>query len=234
MAGVAFITGKKTVNDTQVDVFYIGTVESDGYTYFNDDHKYRYRTGDTSVIQLFYYPKQIWIQTNTIQDVNSLEFDVSAVLNAISGLLGGAGAANPNASVEAAVQWLVKKATTQYITYSQSNRNLNNPNGTSYDCSSFVITGFNEAGFNIQASYTGDMRAGFTAKGFKWIPGSNFPASQCIRGDILLNETRHTQVYIGDNKDVNCGSTPARVVTHSPNYWGTGWSGLLRYTGGNN
>lgn len=236
MAGVAFITGKKTVNDTQVDVFYIGTVESDGYTYFTDDHKYRYRTGDTSVIQLFYYPKQIWIQTNTIQDVNSLEFDVSAALNAISRLLGGAGAANPNASVEAAVQWLVMKADTQYITYSQDpvGRNLNNPDGKSYDCSSFVITGFNQAGFNIQAGTTHDMRAGFTAKGFQWIPGRRFESSQCIRGDILLNEGMHTQVYIGGGKDVNCGSTPAKVRAHNPDYSGVGWDGLLRYTGGNN
>ena len=231
MAGVAFITAKKIVNGNTVDVFYIGSVENDGYTYFNDDYKYRFRTGDKSIVQIFYYNKTIWVKTSNIQDINTLEFDVSAVLNAISGLLGGSGAANPNASVEAAVQWLITKATTQYITYSQSNRNLNNPNGSSYDCSSFVITGFNQAGFNIQASYTGNMRAGFTAKGFQWIPGSNFPASQCIRGDILLNESMHTQVYIGNNQDVNCGSTPARVVTHTPNYWGRGWNGILRYTG---
>ena len=129
MAGVAFITGKKTVNDTQVDVFYIGTVESDGYTYFTDDHKYRYRTGDTSVIQLFYYPKQIWIETNTIQEVESLEFDVSAALDAINGLLAGTGPTNPNASVEAAVQWCVYKANTHKVTYSstQEGIHLNDP-----------------------------------------------------------------------------------------------------------
>ena len=233
MAGVAFITGKKTVNDTQVDVFYIGTVESDGYTYFTDDHKYRYRTGDTSVIQLFYYPKQIWIETNTIQEVESLEFDVSAALDAINGLLAGTGPTNPNASVEAAVQWCVYKANTHKVTYSstQEGRHLNDPDAWSYDCSSFIITGFNQAGWDIPATYTGDMRAGFTSKGFVWHPGSSFSSNELIRGDILLNETHHTQMYIGGGQDVNCGSTPAKVMTHVNSYSRGGWDGFLRYQG---
>ena len=230
MAGVGFVTGKKFVDGEVRNVFYMASVQDDGYLYFNDEQFYRVKRDNTD-LQLFYIPKTHWIGTSVITDIDTTEFDPAGVLEAVGKLLGGGGAANPNASVEEAVKWLVNKASTQYITYSQSNRNLNNPNGTSYDCSSFVITGFNQAGFDIQATYTGDMRAGFTAKGFRWIPGSYFAASDCIRGDILLNETHHTQVYIGNNQDVNCGSTPARVVTHSPNYWGTGWDGILRYEG---
>ena len=75
------------------------------------------------------------------------------------------------------------------------------------------------------------MIAGFTAVGFEWIEGSSWESSQLQRGDILLNIANHTQMYIGDNQDVNCGSTPAKVQTHSTNYWGRGWDGILRYKG---
>lgn len=143
---------------------------------------------------------------------------------------GGVGAAS-SAAVEKAVQWMVDKANTGKVTYSQGTRNLKNPDGWSFDCSSFVITGFYVGGIDVNAGYTGNMRAGFTAAGFTWIPGSSFEASQLQRGDILLNESLHTQVYIGNGEDVNCGSTPARVMKHSVNYGGKGWHGVLRYTG---
>lgn len=141
----------------------------------------------------------------------------------------GTGSTASNAIVEAACQWLIKKATNNRITYSQSNRNLKNVNGTSYDCSSFIITGFYAAGLDVDATYTGDMKAGFMAKGFTWIPGSTFTSSQCQRGDILLSEEVHTQMYIGNNQDVNCGSTPAAVITHSSDNFGRSWDGILRY-----
>lgn len=143
----------------------------------------------------------------------------------------GTGSTASNATVEAAVQWLVNKATNNYITYSQSNRNLKNINGTSYDCSSFIITGFYAAGLDVDATYTGDMKAGFMAKGFTWIPGNTFTSSQCLRGDILLSIETHTQMYIGNNQDVNCGSTPAKVLTHAVDNYGRGWDGILRYVG---
>lgn len=230
MAGVGFITGKRFVDGESRSVFYIASLQDDGYLYFNDDQFYRVKRDNTD-LQLFYIKKQIWIATSNITEINTIEFDVAGVIEAVGGLLGGGGAANPNADVETAVKWMINKVSTQHITYSLTNRNLNNPNGTSYDCSSFVITGFNQGGFGLTCTYTGDMRADFVSKGFEWIPGSYFPASQCIRGDVLLNESMHTQVYIGNNQDVNCGSTPARIVTHSADYWGKGWNGILRYKG---
>ncbi len=151
--------------------------------------------------------------------------------DAISGIIAGNGSTASNEAVENAVQWAVNKASNNYITYSQSNRNLKNVNGSSYDCSSFIITAFYAAGIDISATYTGDMVAGFTAAGWEWIEGTTWESSQLQRGDILLNVTHHTQMYIGDNQDVNCGSTPAKVQSHSTNYYGKGWNGILRYKG---
>lgn len=153
---------------------------------------------------------------------------INGLTDVANKLQGGMGSVAANASVEKAVQWMIDKATNYYITYSQSVRNLKVPNGLSYDCSSFVITAFFVAGYDVNATYTGNMRAGFTALGWTWIPGSTFTAEQCLRGDILLNEALHTQVYIGNNQDVNCGSTPARVQSHSIDNYGSYWDGILR------
>lgn len=156
---------------------------------------------------------------------------IKTAQDAIEFITGGGGTSASSEAVENAVQWAVNKATNNYITYSQSNRNLKNVDGMSYDCSSFIITAFYSAGIDVAATYTGDMIAGFTAVGFEWIAGSYWESSQLQRGDILLNIANHTQMYIGDNQDVNCGSTPAKVQSHSVDYWGRGWDGILRYKG---
>lgn len=166
-----------------------------------------------------------------LEGLNYLNRFLYKVSSNTNNLLWGNGSTASNATVEAAVQWAVNKATSTYITYSQSARNLKNVDGTSYDCSSFIITAFYAAGLNVNATYTGNMRSGFTELGFTWIPGTTFEASQCLRGDILLNESVHVQMYIGNNQDVNCGSTPAGVQEHSSDNYGRGWDGILRYEG---
>lgn len=231
---LALITGKKFVMSQQnaTPVFYIANTQDDGFTYFNDDVSYRYGKfkkddEEIEVIEQFYIPKQIWMQCTAFEELNLVTFDP------LSAILGGSSVA-PIESVEKAVQWMINKVQNNYITYSQSNRNLKNVDGKSYDCSSFVITGFYAAGVDINASYTGDMVAGFTAKGWEFIAGSRWEASKLQRGDILINTTHHTQVYIGNNKDVNCGSTPARIVNHNEYYTyggANGWTGILRYKG---
>ena len=232
MAGVAFITAKKYVNGNTQDVFFIGTVQNDGYTYFNDNVFYRCSNDGTN-LQLSYISKQkrIWVRTSELTDISVISFDVSGIIDTVGGLVSGGGSVAPNASVERAVKWCIDKATNNYVTYSQSNRNLKNPDGLSYDCSSFIITGFYVAGFDLNCASTHDMRAAFTAVGFEWIPGSYFASSVCRRGDILLHEQLHTQMYIGNNQDVNCGSTPAGVQDHAPDNYGNGWNGILRYKG---
>lgn len=48
------------------------------------------------------------------------------------------------------------------------------------------------------ATYTGNMRSQFTQHGFQWIPWSQIVSvSNLQRGDILLNEVSHTEIYLG-------------------------------------
>lgn len=160
-----------------------------------------------------------------VNRLNRQNFNLSGVIGNITG---GNGQHASDEQIEAAVQWLINKASNNYITYSQTNRNLKNPSGMSFDCSSFIITGFYAVGIDINATSTSDMRGGFTAAGWTWIDGMTWESSQLLRGDILLDEATHTQMYIGDNQDVNCGSTPAKVIPHSVNNFGRGWDGILR------
>lgn len=227
MAGVAFISGKKYVNGQDTNCFYIGNIQEDGYIYFNDATMYRISTDKTN-LQSFYYTKNIWVRNGDIREITILDFSPQGIIDSIGNIISGGGATSPNANVEAAVQWMIDKASNNYITYSQEVRNLKNPNGTSYDCSSFTITGFYVGGYNANAITTLQMKDAFTALGFTWIPGSRFEASQLQRGDILLNIINHCQVYIGNNQDVVCGATPARITPHDVDYYGAGWDGVLR------
>ena len=75
-----------------------------------------------------------------------------------------------------------------------------------YDCSSFTICALGVAGINTRwATYTGNMRSALTGSGFycRGLDGLK-------RGDILLNDTYHVAVYIGDGQ----------IVHASGNEWG--------------
>lgn len=211
--------------NTDWHVQYIATYQGDGYLYFNDDKFWRCYSDGTHQ-QVFYLENLTWIDTDMLKDIRIFYFNVSPS--------GSNSTVASNIAVESAVQWAIEKASNNFITYSQDFRNLKNLNGYSYDCSSFIITAFYAAGIDVNATWTGNMRSGFEAAGFTWIPGNYFDASDCLRGDILVKEIEpyaHTQMYIGNNQDVNCGSTPARICEHSPNNWGRsyGWDGILRY-----
>ena len=76
--------------------------------------------------------------------------------------------------------------------YSQINRW-----GSDYDCSSAIIHALQVAGFDTgTASYTGNLSAELTARGWVRLPASM--AKQ--RGDILLNDVNHVAVYLGNNQ----------------------------------
>lgn len=160
---------------------------------------------------------------------------INTLRSTTSSLSAGGGSKAPNANIETGVKWAIAKANTGAVDYSQSNRNLKNPDGWSYDCSSFMITAMYVGGFDIPATYTGDMVAGFTSMGWEWVPMTYIPSSVLQRGDIMVKQFGdygHTQMYIGDNQDVNCGGYPADIETHSPdNFNRGGWDGYLRYKG---
>lgn len=219
------VTGKRVIRNTEYDVMYMAAIHKDGYVYFNDDIFWRCKLDGSSLQLLQPEYNKYWILSNGIKDIQVTTFNSASAF--------GNGSIAPNAKVEAAVQWMVNKATNEYITYSMSNRNMKNPDGSSYDCSSFVITGFYVGGYDANATTTLNMKQAFEDLGFTWIPGTYFSSNDCQRGDILLNISDgpgggHTQVYIGNNQDVNCGGTPAKVQEHVPDFWGYGWNGILR------
>ena len=84
------------------------------------------------------------------------------------------------------------------------------------------------------------MRSAFTSVGFDWIPG-NPDVNSLQPGDILLNEGSHTEMYIGEGKNVGAhgdrdgvnGDSSGSEISVS-NYYSFPWNGVLRYNGGNN
>ena len=212
-----------------VQGYYIGC-NINGETYFNDSKFFRASNDGRRVEVLKQGTANYWVATNECRIDSIVITDLNSLVN---GGGNGAGSAAGNAQVEEAVKWMVQKANSGNISYSQVNR----WGPTSYDCSSFVISAFRAAGFTINANTTYDMKSGFEAAGFVWHPATSskrLEASYLQRGDILLNIENHTQVYIGGNYDVNCGSTPARVKPHVAYYEYknasyNGWDGYLRY-----
>ena len=152
--------------------------------------------------------------------------------------------ASAGSVIENAISWALAIANDNSHGYSQlSNRRWGNPD---YDCSSFVITAFKNAGCNVgSATYTGNMRSVFVNAGFTWIPKSQINlsnSSQLQRGDILLNEKNHTEIYIGNNQRVGAHSGTYDIYDRNApgdnngkeicvyNYSNSSnWDGILRY-----
>jgi hypothetical protein len=101
---------------------------------------------------------------------------------------------------------LIKTACTQWnLGYDQSNR-LDFRNGGETDCSALVILTCEQAGLlpgnnirkNVGATFTGNMRANFEARGWRVLP--NLRVSQLKAGDVLLNDGDHTAMYVGNGQ----------------------------------
>ena len=140
---------------------------------------------------------------------------------------------------EKAVQWAVKTANDNSHGYSQANRW-----GPDYDCSSFVITAYEQAGVPVKskgATYTGDMWNAFTACGFVDVTTQvGLSSGYAIEaGDVLLNYAAHTCLAIGDGKVVNCRTNEGNAQAGDQsgneiriqNYWNYPWNAVLRYKG---
>lgn len=147
--------------------------------------------------------------------------------------------------IEAALAWCVDTANDPAHGYDQIDRW-----GPDYDCSSFVITAFKNAGIDTKgATNTRDMRAEFKKAGFIEVPLANR-----IRGDVLLNETHHTAICLDKDTVVNAshnehggatGGTPGDQLQKVPKgqkdtegeikivpyyvYPNGGWDVVLRY-----
>ena len=136
--------------------------------------------------------------------------------------------------VEQAISWAISIANDNSHGYSMTSRW-----GPDYDCSSFVISAFRNAGVNVgSATYTGNMRSQFTQHGFQWIPWSQIGGTSNLqRGDILLNDAQHTEIYLGNNQNVGAHSAKGHPETGDQTgneisvsgYYNHPWNGVLRY-----
>lgn len=141
--------------------------------------------------------------------------------------------------VEKAVQWAIDTANDNSHGYSQTSRY-----GPDYDCSSFVITAYEQAGLKVKeagASYTGNMRGAFIACGFVDVTNNVGLSSGygIIAGDVLLNYAAHTCIAIGNEKVANCRTDEGNPQSGDQsgneiriqNYWNYPWNCVLRYKG---
>ena len=133
---------------------------------------------------------------------------------------------------QTALEWALSIAKNNSHGYDQRNRW-----GPDYDCSSFVITAYKQAGVPLTCTYTGDMLTDMLSKGFFIVGGSK------QAGDVLLNVTKgHTALYIGNNQLVQASisengtahaGTPGDQTGKEINvctYYNFPWEYVLRYS----
>lgn len=144
---------------------------------------------------------------------------------------------------------LIKTACTQWnLGYDQSNR-LDFRKGGETDCSALVILTCEQAGLlpgnnirkGIGATFTGNMRANFQGRGWQVLP--NLPVSQLQPGDVLLNDSHHTAMYVGsgqvaqasiDEHGQVAGGDPGDQTGRETlvcSYYNFPWSCVLRFHG---
>ena len=81
------------------------------------------------------------------------------------------------------------------------------------------------------------MKRSFTQCGFTWYPGTP-RAEDLLPGDVLLDESSHTEMYIGDGKMIGAhgdrdnrdGDSTGKEINVVP-FYSSGWDGYLRYEG---
>ncbi len=144
-------------------------------------------------------------------------------------------------TVEKAVSWAQSIAADGRHGYDQMMRW-----GPDYDCSSLVISAFQEAGVPVKTSgavYTGNMKKVFLQCGFEDVTASVDLSTGrgCIRGDVLLNEVKHTAIYLGGGRIVHAAAnemgkavggktgdqTGGEICERS--YYNSPWDCVLRY-----
>lgn len=143
--------------------------------------------------------------------------------------------------VEEAILWMIAIANDNTHGYDQNSRC-----SPDYDCSSFVISGYEQAGILLKtngATYTGDMKAVCLSTGFTQVDWNN-DVNNLVRGDIILNELNHVCCYIGNGKIVQASAnefgtatggqtgdqTETEIYVRDYYVYSSGWDCVLRFT----
>jgi hypothetical protein len=139
--------------------------------------------------------------------------------------------------VEKATTWLEERAADPKTGYSQASRW-----GPDYDCSSFIITAWEQAGVPVKsrgATYTGNMVPVFLACGFKDVTASvNLATGEGLhRGDVIINEANHAVQYVGNGKIVHARSSEGNNIPGDQSgnevrvqpFWNYPFDRVLRY-----
>lgn len=120
--------------------------------------------------------------------------------------------------------------------------------GNDYDCSSFVISAYENAGVLLRengATYTGNMREVMLKCGFEDVTRIvNFArGTGLLYGDVLLNTKHHTAIYAGNGFEIEASINEKRCVTDGltgdqtgkeiliRNYRDYPWNYCLRFAG---
>lgn len=123
--------------------------------------------------------------------------------------------------------------------YSQTDRWNFNANGGNCDCSSLVIYCLREAGFDTgAATYTGNLSSELCARGWRRVANDGL----ALRGDILLNDARHTATYLGNGLIAQASSSESGSISGTAGdqtgreteviaYYNYPWDCYLRYEG---
>lgn len=116
--------------------------------------------------------------------------------------------------------------------------------GPDYDCSSLVISAWKKAGVPLTCTYTGNMRGDMLTHGFKDVTKEvNLATGSGLKkADVLLHETHHTAMYIGDGKLIHAagnergGATGGKTGDQTgkeicvTGYFNFPWQCVLRYS----
>ncbi|WP_077861106.1 peptidoglycan amidohydrolase family protein, partial [Clostridium sp. BL-8] len=148
--------------------------------------------------------------------------------------------------IETATQWMINLANDNSHGYDQTYRWGERGD---YDCSSSVITAWQTAGVPVKtngATYTGNMRSVFLNCGFSDVTSSIVLSngSGLQRGDVLLNVSSHTVMFIGSGQVVAARENENGTATGGKpgdqtgkeicieNYYNYPWDYVLRYNEG--
>ena len=140
-----------------------------------------------------------------------------------------------NSVIQSAVNWALSIANNDSYGYEWGGRGLNS-NG--YDCSGLITTAYNQAGLSFGFPSTSEMRSVMTSAGFVV---HNELLNDCTNaqvGDVYVNESVHTVMYIGNgqivhadsNRDGSPGDSSGREILVAP-WYQNNWTVVLRYGG---